>query len=147
MAPEDQDTYALHDDGTVPPEPAERVWKQALVRGVKGTCPACGRGQLFERFLKPVDRCGACGEDMSHQRADDFPPYIVILLLGHLLAPIMIELERTVRPPLWAYMVLGPFIAAVLGLLLIQPAKGGVIGFQWGRRIHGFGDQVTEPTP
>lgn len=139
MAPVDQDSFALHGDRASGPDVAERDWKQAVVRGVKGTCPACGRGRVFARFLKPVDRCRSCGEDLSHQRADDFPPYIVILLLGHLLAPIMIELERTAHPPLWAYMSLGPLVAAALGLLLIQPVKGAVIGIQWAHRMHGFG--------
>lgn len=142
----DQFARALPDSAVHAPTITERDWKQALVRGVKGKCPACGRGRMFARFLKPVDRCKTCGEDLSHQRADDFPPYIVILLLGHLLAPVMIELDQTVHPPLWAYMTFGPLAAAVLGLLLIQPVKGGVIGYQWAYRMHGFGDDGAELT-
>ena len=71
-----------------PSELPARAWKQAMGRGLHGQCPACGQGKLFRAFLKPVDACAACGEDYTHQRADDFPPYIVILLLGHILAPI-----------------------------------------------------------
>ena len=136
---------AANADDILPPVAEERDWKQAIVRGVKGRCPACGGGRLFARFLKPFDRCGACDEDLSHQRADDFPSYIVILLLGHVLAPVMIALETSVRPPLWAYMVLGPLSAAVLALLFIQPVKGGVIGLQWARRMHGFGEGEAGP--
>ena len=117
-----------------------RDWRLALVRGLRGVCPACGRGRLFDRYLKPVEHCSACDEDLSHQRADDFPPYIVILLLGHILVPIAIELERNVSPPLWVYMSFGPMIAAILVLALLQPVKGGVIGFQWAHRMHGFDD-------
>jgi len=35
---------------------------------------------MFSGFLQVVDRCGACGEELFHQRADDFPPYLVIVL-------------------------------------------------------------------
>ncbi len=51
--------------------------------GLFGSCPACGRGRLFRAFLKSVDACDACGERMDHHRADDFPPYIVVTIVGH----------------------------------------------------------------
>ncbi|MCA0420344.1 MAG: DUF983 domain-containing protein, partial [Proteobacteria bacterium] len=46
-----------------------RDWRQAVARGLRGRCPHCGKGRLFRAFLKPVDRCEACGEDLHHQRA------------------------------------------------------------------------------
>ena len=55
----------------------------ALKRGFLQRCPACGRGRLFGRFLKVADRCRACGTEFHHHRADDFPPYIVMLIVGH----------------------------------------------------------------
>ncbi len=43
-----------------------------------------GSGKLFRSYVKAVDACAACGERMDHQRADDFPPYIVVTIVGHL---------------------------------------------------------------
>ena len=35
--------------------------RQALGRGIRGRCPQCGDGPLFERFIKAHERCSACG--------------------------------------------------------------------------------------
>ncbi len=48
-----------------------------------GRCPACGEGRLFRAFVKVADRCNACGEDLHHHRADDFPAYLTIFMVGH----------------------------------------------------------------
>jgi uncharacterized protein (DUF983 family) len=117
---------------------ADRLLGTALPRGLKGQCPACGHAPLFRAFLKPVSCCAACGQDWTRQQADDFPAYIVILLLGHLLVPLVVEANLLLAPPLVAQMIGWPLLTLVLALLLIQPAKGGVIAWQWARRMHGL---------
>jgi uncharacterized protein (DUF983 family) len=123
-----------------PDQPA-RPWRQSVGRGLHSKCPACGNGRLFGKFLKPVANCAACGEDYTHQRADDFPPYIVIILLGHILAPIAVFVELAYHPPMWIYMTFGSALIVALALLLLQPVKGGVIAHQWVLRMHGFEGQ------
>lgn len=110
----------------------------ALRRGVMGKCPHCGEGKLFARFLKPVDRCSRCGEDLRGHQADDFPAYLVILLLGHILVPLMIEVNFALAIPMGVQIALWPGLAVLLAAGLIQPAKGSVIAFQWSKRLHGF---------
>ena len=115
-----------------------RSFGAAMLRGLRCTCPRCGSGRLFGRWLKPVDRCAACGMDWTPQRADDFPAYIAIIVTGHLLAPLMIALAKDFDlSPLSLAAVLFPTaIALMLGLL--QPAKGLVIALQWWHGMHGF---------
>ncbi|WP_156678952.1 DUF983 domain-containing protein [Sphingomonas profundi] len=117
----------------------DRAVAPAVMRGLGGRCPACGQARLFGRFLKPAATCPGCGQDWSHQCADDFPAYLVIIVLGHLLLPIVIEVNHLFAPAMGVQMLLWPLLAATLALLLIQPAKGAVIAFQWARRMHGFG--------
>lgn len=117
---------------------ADRDLKSAVLHGVRGRCPSCGKAPLFQRFLKPVERCPSCGQDWTHQRADDFPAYLVILILGHLLVPIVLEVNLSFDVPVGVQIILWPVLVAVCALLMIQPAKGAVIGFQWARRMHGF---------
>ena len=38
-------------------------------------------------YLKVRDTCPVCREDLSHQRADDGPAYLTILIVGHIMAP------------------------------------------------------------
>src|SRR3546814_6807270 len=49
--------------------------RRAMLLGLKSRCPSCGEARLFARYLKPVDACPACGQDWTHQRADDLPAY------------------------------------------------------------------------
>jgi len=119
-------------------EQAPRNLKRATWRGFRGRCPNCGRGKLFRAFLKVVDRCEVCGTELFHQRADDAPPYFVILITGHLVVPIALIVETELSPPLWLHAVIwGPLtVALVLGLL--QPVKGAIVGWQWATYMHGF---------
>ena len=117
---------------------AVRPLRSAVLRGLKGRCPACGEGAMFARFLKPSAACSACGQPWNVSQADDFPAYIVILLLGHILVPLMIEVKSALAIPLGMQALLWPGLAMVLAGVMIQPVKGAVIAFQWARRMDGF---------
>ena len=54
-----------------------------MTRGFFGRCPACGRGRLFRSYLKVVNTCKICGEDVSRHRADDAPAYLTLLIVAH----------------------------------------------------------------
>lgn len=118
--------------------PDDRPLKPALLHGLAGRCPACGAAPLFRRFLKPEDHCRACGQDWTPQQADDFPAYIVIFIVGHLLVPFVVTVNLDFDPPLAAQMIGWPLATVILSMLLIQPVKGAVIAWQWSRRMHGL---------
>ncbi|MFZ2997997.1 DUF983 domain-containing protein [Sphingobium sp.] len=125
------------------PDPAphqtiDRPLRPALLLALRGRCPACGKGKMFARFLKPTDACAHCGQQWDRHSADDFPSYIVILLLGHILVPLMIEVNSALAIPLGWQAVIWPTLAIILAVTMIQPVKGAVIAFQWSRRMHGF---------
>ena len=44
--------------------------------------PSSEQFKLFRAYLKPVDACANCGEEMFHHRADDFPPYLAIFIVA-----------------------------------------------------------------
>ncbi len=111
---------------------------RALARGFTMRCPHCGQGKLFGRFLKVTDHCAACGEEYSHHRADDFPAYLVIVVVGHITVPALVAVEVAFSPPLWVqYVIWLPFIA-FSALALLQPTKGAVVALQWHLGMHGF---------
>jgi len=111
---------------------------EAMRRGLTMRCPHCGKGRLFGRFLKVVDRCPACGEVMSHHRADDFPAYLVIVIVGHLLVPTALLVEVNYAPPLWLDLLIWLPLTAICAAALLQPVKGAVVGMQWQMGLHGF---------
>ena len=110
----------------------------ALWRGFTGRCPNCGEGKLFRRFLKVADHCAVCGEDFTPQRADDFPAYLVIVVIGHITIPAVLVVEEALAPPMWLqYLIWLPFIA-LSALALLQPTKGAVVALQWQLGMHDF---------
>lgn len=110
----------------------------ALWRGIRGKCPRCGETHLFAKFLKPVGRCRLCSQNWTLHAADDFPPYIAILLTGHIMAPVIIELGLHTALPGWAMMLIVAVMAVALLGTFLQPAKGGVIALQWWLGLQGF---------
>lgn len=121
----------------LPAELPGSVW-QAIRRGAVGHCPRCNAKGLFARYLKPVIHCRACGQDWSLHRADDFPPYVAIIVTGHVMAPVLIELSAVQSLSLVVKMLLAVAIAVGLIFALLQPAKGGIIALQWWMGMHGF---------
>ena len=118
---------------------ARPLWT-AIKRGMLGRCPHCGKGKLFRAFVKPVDKCEVCGEELHHHRADDFPAYLVIVIVGHVLVPIVLLVETEIAPAVWISMTLWPLTALVMALSLLQPVKGAVVAIQWFGGMHGFED-------
>jgi uncharacterized protein (DUF983 family) len=123
---------------------AERPLGHSIMRGLLNRCPACGSGRLFKAYLKPVDNCAACGEDISHQRADDLPPYLVILVLGHVMVGGFMMTDLVFQVSMWVHLAIWVPLTIIIALLIIQPIKGGVIGLQWALKMHGFGGEPDE---
>lgn len=109
----------------------------ALLRGLKGRCPACGEGRLFARFLKPVERCAACGEPLGHLRSDDAAPWLTILVVGHIVVPLMLAVERVTVWPEWVAMAVWPAVALALCVAVLPRAKGLLMGVIWATKAPG----------
>jgi uncharacterized protein (DUF983 family) len=116
---------------------------QAMRKGFFGRCPSCGRGHLFRAFLKVADECDACGEEMRHHRADDAPAYFVILIVGHIVVALALEVEILFSPPYWVHVALWIPLTLGLALGLLQPIKGAIVGLQWAQYMHGFDPRVV----
>lgn len=121
---------------------AERPVKQALLRGWRRRCPHCGKGPLLSGYLKVADHCSVCGEEFHHQRADDGPAYLTILIVGHIMGVAIHFTYSTLRPdPLVMATLLSVFCVA-LSLYLLPRVKGAFVALQWARRMHGFGNKA-----
>ncbi len=95
---------------------------QAMWRGFRGRCPACGEGRLFRSFLKVNESCSECGEELHHHRADDFPAYLVIVIVGHIVVPLVLAVETHLAPAYWIHLAL--WLPLTLGLSLAPVAAG-----------------------
>jgi len=111
----------------------------ALARGAMCRCPRCGKGHLFRKFLKVVDVCNVCGEELFHQRADDMPAYVVMTIVGHIVIGLMLWTEVHYSPPFWVHAALWFPLTIILSFGLLQPVKGTIVAMQWHFGMHGFG--------
>lgn len=116
----------------------------AMMRGARLKCPACGHGRLFRAYLKVADTCPSCREELFHHRADDAPPYLTIVIVGHLVVAGVLALEQSIAPPQWVHLVLWLPLTVILSLALLPSIKGSIVGLQWANEMHGFG---SEPDP
>lgn len=117
------------------------VWT-AMKRGFRGRCPRCGEGKLFRAFLKVDDHCSVCAQDFTAHRADDLPAYLVIIIVGHIVVPAALWIETNYAPAVWAQLAVYLPFTFISSLLLLQPVKGAVVGFQWALRMHGFDENA-----
>lgn len=117
----------------------DRPLGSAIKRGLVGRCPNCGNGALLKGYLTVRAACPVCGEDLSHQRADDGPAYLTILIVGHIMAPVLLTVYTLYRPEPWVTIAVFSTGCVLLSLFLLPRLKGMLVAIQWARRMHGFG--------
>jgi uncharacterized protein (DUF983 family) len=101
-----------------------------FLAGLRGRCPQCGEGELFESYLKLRERCRACGADFRAADSGDGPAVFVILIVGAIVAPLLFILQALKLPP---WLAIGATIVAAIGLCLalLPPFKGVLFALQW----------------
>lgn len=124
------------------------VWP-ALWRGWSRVCPACGKGALFDRYLKVAHACSECGTELHHHRADDAPPYFTMVVVGHVVVGLILAVEKAYAPETWLHLVIWLPLALGLTLWLLPRVKGALVAYQWALRMHGFGKgpDPADPQP
>lgn len=120
----------------------ERQIKPAMLLGWRRRCPSCATGPLLQGYLKVRDECIVCGEDLHHQRADDGPAYLTILIVGHVLAPTILWVHAEFRPEPMVLATTLSIGCIALSLYLLPRIKGLIVAIQWAKRMHGFGQTV-----
>jgi uncharacterized protein (DUF983 family) len=96
---------------------------------------------MFGKYLKVHDVCQVCGEELHHHRADDFPPYIVISIVGHVMLSLALAIELAFSPEPWVTITFLICLGSLMTYGLLQPVKGGVVAIQWGMGMDGFRDR------
>lgn len=113
---------------------ADRSVAQAIGRGLRGRCPACGEGRVLDGYLTATSGCSSCGENYSQLQADDMPPWLTIIVVGHLIVPLLLVVEQIWHPDMWLQMAVWPVLTLALMLALLPRSKGLVLGLLWATR-------------
>ncbi len=100
----------------------------AMLRGLRGRCPCCGQGKLFQGWLRQVPACAFCHAPVGAARGDDAPPYFVIFIVAHLVIGTQVMTDAWLDLPVTTEAAI--FLPLALGLCmgLLRPVKGATIG-------------------
>jgi uncharacterized protein (DUF983 family) len=123
------------------PESTPSLLFSAMRRGFGRHCPKCGRGKLFQGYLKPLPACGSCGEDTGRIYTADIAPYFTILIVGHIVVPALLLTEQLAHPNLWLQAAFWPALTLILTLWFLPRVKGCIMGLMWALGIRGHEHQ------
>ncbi|MBB35016.1 MAG: hypothetical protein CME88_02410 [Hirschia sp.] len=115
------------------PDAPLTMWS-AIKRTLARKCPACGTGKLFKGYLKQVDSCENCSENLGAIRADDGPAWLTILITGHILAPVLVLATGKSPLPLWLLAICLMSLGMAMCLTILPYAKAMFIGILWKSR-------------
>src|SRR5690349_12964945 len=100
-------------------------------RGLRGRCPACGEGRLFDGFLTLRPRCDHCGLDYGFADAGDGPAVFVILIGGGIVVFAALIVEVVYQPPYWLHATLWLPLILLVTLAPLRMIKGLLIALQF----------------
>ena len=110
--------------------PGNSLWT-GIWRGARRRCPTCGRGRLFDGFLRLRATCTVCGADNANYPCDDFPPYLTIFAVGHLVLPPLVLIDLRYQPSVFLQSMIWLPVTILLCLLILPTMKGAVAGLCW----------------
>jgi uncharacterized protein (DUF983 family) len=102
-----------------------------IVSGLTLRCPECGKGAVFNGYLRFRDACAVCGADFKSADAGDGPAVFVILIVGAIVAPLLIILQVGIDLPDWLALTITMITAIVLCLAFLPPFKATLFALQW----------------
>jgi uncharacterized protein (DUF983 family) len=102
-----------------------------LLAGLRGRCPNCGEGHLFDGYLKVAPACEACGFDLSKADSGDGPTVFVLLVAGFIGMFGMLFTLVALHPPAWLLLLIWVPAILILSLALLRPFKGAMLAAQF----------------
>src|SRR3984885_10596369 len=106
----------------------------SIAAGLACACPRCGRGELFDGFLKLRPRCEVCGLDYSFADAGDGPAVFIMFFAGAIVVGAALITEVLYQPPFWVHAVLWLPLIFILTLGPLRPMKGLMIALQYNQK-------------
>jgi uncharacterized protein (DUF983 family) len=99
--------------------------------GLRGKCPRCGQGRLFQGFLNLRRECEVCGLDYSFADPADGPAFFVMMFacLPSVLMAVWIEVEYDA--PYWVHLFTSLPVLLLTCIPALRPLKGWMVATQY----------------
>lgn len=99
--------------------------------GIRGRCPRCGEGKLFDGFLKLAPKCEVCGLDYSFADPADGPAFFAICVACVPTIYFAVWAEITYQPSLWFHALVSLPIVVLGCLPPLRLLKGWLVASQF----------------
>jgi uncharacterized protein (DUF983 family) len=97
----------------------------------RSKCPRCGKGKLFDGFLKLAPRCEVCDLDYSFADTADGPAFFAMMGMAVPVTAFAVWLELAYEPPLWVHAVTTLPVILLLCVLPLRFLKGALVASQY----------------
>ncbi len=104
--------------------------------GMRGKCPRCARGRLFDGYLTVAKKCSNCGLSFDFADAGDGATWFVMLFACVVGVGSIFGLEAAYSPPIYVHMLDGLVLIIIVPMLLLRPVKGLLLAQQWKMNAH-----------
>ncbi|MDQ1078453.1 DUF983 domain-containing protein [Pseudoroseomonas cervicalis] len=99
--------------------------------GIRGRCPRCGEGHLFDGFLALRPRCEVCGLDYSFADPADGPAFFVICFACIPSVVLALWIEARFAAPYWVHLVTSLPFMLLTCVPTLRPLKGWLVASQY----------------
>ncbi|MBS8260158.1 MULTISPECIES: DUF983 domain-containing protein [Roseibium] len=111
----------------------QRTWKplSPVQTGLRGRCPRCGEGHLFDGFLTLKPKCEVCDLDYSFADPADGPAFFIICFGCIPAVAFAIWLEVAHTAPYWVHLVTTLPLILLTCIPPLRPLKGWLVASQF----------------
>ncbi|WP_051329458.1 DUF983 domain-containing protein [Geminicoccus roseus] len=102
--------------------------------GIRGRCPRCQQGHLFQGYLKLAKSCEVCGLDYSFADPADGPAFFAMSIVGVPALVMAVWLDLAFDAPYWVQLVTTFPLAILACMALLRPFKGWLVCSQYFHR-------------
>jgi len=99
--------------------------------GIRGRCPRCGKGHLFDGFLKLRRECEVCKLDFSFADPADGPAFFVICFACVPSVVLALWIEARFEAPYWVHLFTSVPFMLLTCVPTLRPLKGWLVASQY----------------
>lgn len=108
-----------------------RTTLSPLHTGIRGRCPRCGEGKLFEGLLKLAPECNKCGLSYAFADPADGPAFFVMSITGFIAMGLVFVLDGRLPIPNWLTFTLVGGVVLGASIVMLIPIKGWLVNSQY----------------
>lgn len=127
--------------GSAAPRQRQRI--PLVTSALRGTCPRCGSGSIFIKYLALVKRCAACGLAIDRADTADGPAFFVMFAASPIAAAFGLLLLMGLDVGLWWAFGLTAVVYTGLCVALLPPTKALMVAIQYKTRPDDFAEPET----